>query len=131
MKKNILTQLSEAIEGEHREELTRKGQLSEKSQALAEIKKYQEIGEIIYRAEGLKEAAGKISKIVESAETMVLSETEEWFDEVTVKRNMKELNNNNKEFTKTVSEVSKLQQRLESLYEEMGNNLSRYYEVGN
>jgi hypothetical protein len=43
---------------------------------------------------------------------------------------MKELNNNNKEFTKTVAEVSKLQQRLESLYEEMGNNLSRYYEVG-
>jgi len=49
---------------------------------------------------------------------------------VTVKRNMKELANNNKEFTKTVSEIGKLQQRLESLYEEMGNNLSRYYEIG-
>ena len=84
---------------------------------------------MIYRSEGLKEAANRISEIVEKAERVALQETEEWFDEVTVKRNMKELNNNNKEFTKTVSEIGKLQQRLESLYEEMGNNLSRYYEV--
>jgi len=128
--KDLYKQLKEVEAAEFQETQSRRGQLNEKSQALDEIKKYQEIGEIIYRAEGLKEAAGKISKIVESAEKMVLSETEEWFDEVTVKRNMKELNNNNKEFNKTVSEVSKLQQRLESLYEEMGNNLSRYYEVG-
>ena len=79
----------------------------------------------------MKEAASRISELVEKAERVALQETEEWFDEVTVKRNMKELTNNNKEFTKTVSEISKLQQRLESLYEEMGNNLSRYYEISN
>ena len=61
----------------------------------------------------------------------MLQETEEWFDEVTIKRNMKELNSKNAEFSKTVSEITKLQQRLESLYEEMGNGLSRYYEIGN
>ena len=44
---------------------------------------------------------------------------------------MKELVNNNKEFGKTVQEITKLQQRVESLYEEIGNNLSRYYEIGN
>ena len=84
---------------------------------------------MIYRSEGLKEAANRISELVEKAEKIALQETEEWFDEVTIKRNMKELNSNNKEFGKTVSEINKLQQRLESLYEEMGNNLSRYYEI--
>ena len=107
-----------------------KMKLNEKAQVLEEIKEYGSFEEAIYRSEGLKEAANRISEIVEKAERVALQETEEWFDEVTVKRNMKELNNNNKEFTKTVAEVSKLQQRLESLYEEMGNNLSRYYEVG-
>lgn len=129
MKKNpVLQQLSEAIERTYNEAST-KMRLSEKAQVLEELKEYSALGEIIYRSEGLKEAAGKISELVEKAERIALQETEEWFDEVTVKRNMKELVNNNKEFTKTVAEMTKLQQRLESLYEEMGSNLSRYYEI--
>ena len=105
--------------------------LSEKAQVLEQIKGYQSLGEVIYRSEGLKEASQKLSEIIENAERVALQETEEWFDEVTVKRNMKELVNNNKEFGKTVQEITKLQQRVESLYEEIGNNLSRYYEIGN
>ena len=131
MKKNIiLQQLSEAIERTHNEANT-KMNLSEKAQVLQELKEYSSLGEVIYRSEGLREAASRINELVEKAERIALQETEEWFDEVTVKRNMKELTSNNKEFSKTVSEVTKLQQRLESLYEEMGNNLSRYYEISN
>jgi hypothetical protein len=130
MKNEILKQLSEAIDSS-RAEGSAKLRLSEKAQVLQELKEYSALGEVIYRSEGLKEAASRISELVEKAERVALQETEEWFDEVTVKRNMKELTNNNKEFTKTVSEIGKLQQRLESLYEEMGNNLSRYYEISN
>jgi hypothetical protein len=130
MKNEILKQLSEAIDNS-RAEGSAKLRLSEKAQVLEELKEYSTLGEVIYRSEGLKEAANRISELVEKAERVALQETEEWFDEVTVKRNMKELANNNKEFTKTVSEIGKLQQRLESLYEEMGNNLSRYYEISN
>tara|TARA_R110000803_G_scaffold87495_2_gene154240 strand:- start:2507 stop:2893 length:387 start_codon:yes stop_codon:yes gene_type:complete len=128
MKNIILKQLHEAInpsEGKSRMNL------SEKTQVLEQIKGYQSLGEVIYRSEGLKEAAQKLSELIENAERVALQETEEWFDEVTVKRNMKELVNNNKEFGKTVQEITKLQQRVESLYEEIGNNLSRYYEIGN
>ena len=126
--KNIIQQLNEVVTGNTPGQ---KLHLNEKAQVLEEIKNYQALGEVIYRSEGLKEAATKISKIVEKAEGLVLQETEEWFDEVTIKRNMKELNNKNQEFVKTVNEMAKLQQRLESLYEEMGNGLSRYYEIGN
>ena len=129
MKNPVLNQLSEAI-GKKINESSEKMRLSEKAQVLEELKEYSALGEVIYRSEGLKEAATRVSELVEKAEKVALQETEEWFDEVTVKRNMKELANNNKEFTKTVSEIGKLQQRLESLYEEMGNNLSRYYEIG-
>lgn len=123
--KDIIKQLNEAIEG-----TPQRADLSEKKEILEAIKGFQSFEEIIYRSEGLKEVAEKMNDIVEKAERVALQETEEWFDEVTVKRNMKELNSNNKEFSKTVTEINKLQQRLESLYEEMGNNLSRYYEVG-
>ena len=129
MKNPVLNQLNEAIDKKINES-SEKMRLSEKAQVLEELKEYSALGEVIYRSEGLKEAATRVSELVEKAEKVALQETEEWFDEVTVKRNMKELANNNKEFTKTVSEIGKLQQRLESLYEEMGNNLSRYYEIG-
>ncbi len=70
-----------------------------------------------------------VSNIVENAEKIALQETDDSFDDITVKRNMKSLKANNEQFMKTVNEVSKLQQRLELLYEEMGHTLSRYYEI--
>lgn len=112
-----------------KESIDQKVELNEKAAFLQEVSKFNEYGSMIYRTEGLREAAEKINRIVENAEQIVLQETEEWFDEVTVKRNMKNLRTNNEAFMKTVKEVAKLQQRLESLYEEMGNTLSRYYEI--
>lgn len=112
-----------------KESLDQKVELNEKAAFLEEVAKFNEYGTKIYRTEDLKMAAEAINKIVENAEKIVLQETEEWFDEITVRRNMKTLKANNENFMKTVKEVSKLQQRLESLYEEMGHTLSRYYEI--
>jgi ABC-type branched-subunit amino acid transport system ATPase component len=111
------------------ESLDQKPKLDEKTAFLGEVSRFNEYGSVIYRSNNLREAAAAIDKIVESAERIALQETEEWFDEITVKRNMKTLKTNNEQFKKTVNEVTKLQQRLESLYEEMGHTLSRYYEI--
>ena len=111
------------------ENLDRKLDLNEKASFLEEVSRFNEYGSKIYRTEDLREAAAAINKIVEDAERIALQETEEWFDDITVKRNMKELKSKKETFMKTVKEVSKLQQRLESLYEEMGHTLSRYYEI--
>ena len=114
-----------------KESIDQKIELTEKAGFLQEVARFNEYGKAVYRTEGMKEAAEAISKIVERAEQIALQETEEWFDEVTIKRNMKSLKSNNEVFQKTVREAAKLQQRLESLYEEMGNTLSRYYEIKN
>ncbi len=112
-----------------KESIDQKVELNEKAAFLQEVAKFNEYGPTIYRTENLRQAAESINKIVENAEKIALQETEEWFDEITVRRNMKSLKSNNEQFMKTVKEVSKLQQRLESLYEEMGHTLSRYYEI--
>lgn len=96
---------------------------------LKEVSKFNEYGKSIYRSNGLKEAAAAIHKIIENAEHVMLQETQDWFDEITVKRNLKTLKEAAKEFNKTVAEVSKLQQRAEALYEEMGGTLGRYFEI--
>ena len=108
---------------------TKKHSLDEKASFLEEVKKFNEYGSVIYRTEGLKKVAEAISNLAVRAEQITLQETEDWFDEVTVKKNMRGLKGNVKEFNKSVSEISKLQQRLESIYEEIGHTLGRYYEI--
>ena len=93
------------------------------------LKSYNSLGEALYQQSALKETAKKLSSIAEMAATHTVQETEDWFDKVTVTRNMKELTNHSKQFSKIAEEASSVQQRLAGLYEDMGNILNRYYEI--
>jgi hypothetical protein len=102
-----------------------------------EVKKH--FLEIISTYKGFKEQMGRQSDIVETAETLggvveaaktlTLSEAGDWFDKVTIKRNMSELEKMDKAFDKVASEARALDERLHSLYEDMGHILGRYYEI--
>jgi len=93
------------------------------------LKNYNKLGETLYQQQSLKETAKSLSKIAEMAATHTVQETEDWFDKVTVSRNMKELTNHSKSFAKIAQEASSVQQRLSGLYEDMGNILNRYYDI--
>ena len=94
------------------------------------IKNYGSLGEHIYGKGSLKEIAENLSKIAEGAAQHSLSETEDMFDKVTVSRNMRELTGLSKQFGKVAMEANSLQERMSGLYEDMGNILGRYYEIG-
>ena len=93
------------------------------------LKNYNKLGEALYQQQSLKETAKKLSQIAEMAATHTVQETEDWFDKVTVSRNMKELTNHSKSFSKIAEEASSVQQRLAGLYEDMGVILNRYYDI--
>ena len=93
------------------------------------LQNYNKLGEALYQQQSLKETAKSLSEIAEMAATHTVQETEDWFDKVTVTRNMKELTNHSKQFSKIAEEASSVQQRLAGLYEDMGNILNRYYEI--
>jgi hypothetical protein len=111
------------------ESLNSKTSLEEKKSFLQEVERFNEYGSVIYRTEDLRKVAENINSLCEKAETITLEEAQDWFDEVTIKRNIKELNRKKTDFVKTVHEISKMQQRLEALYEEIGGTLSRYFEI--
>ena len=94
------------------------------------IRNFNSIGESIYGKGSLKSVAESLSKIAEGAAQHTLSETEDMFDKVTVSRNMKELKGLSKQFGKVALEANSLQERMSGLYEDMGNILGRYYEIG-
>ena len=93
------------------------------------LQNYNKLGEALYQQQSLKETAKSLSKIAEMAATHTVQETEDWFDKVTVSRNMKELTNHSKAFSKISEEASSVQQRLAGLYEDMGMILNRYYDI--
>jgi len=93
------------------------------------LQNYNKLGETLYQQQSLKETAKSLSQVAEMAASHTLQETEDWFDKVTVSRNMKELTNHSKQFSKISEEASSVQQRLAGLYEDMGMILNRYYDI--
>ncbi len=98
-------------------------------QILSKIQEFGNLGKSIYQEGDLKQKAKTLSDIANAAKVHTLRETEDWFDKVTVNRNMKELTNLSNQFGKLSEEASSVQQRLSALYEDMGNVLGRYYDL--
>ena len=94
---------------------------------LEAVGNFHKLGEMVYGQGRLKEVTETLKSVVERAEKVTISETEHWFDNVTTSRHMKQAY---KVFEKTANEMSSMQQRLESAYEDMGTVLNRYYKIG-
>ena len=108
---------------------TRENQEIDTKGFLKAVTNFGSFGKNIYREHNLRDIAKKLAEMAETAKTHTLRETDDWFDKVSVNRNMKELTGLSKSFSKVATESDQLQQRLTALYEDMGNILSRYYEV--
>jgi len=93
------------------------------------ISQFTQYSEVFQQEENLKKIAESLADIANKAKSYTLSETDDWFDKVTVNRNMKELTNLSKQFGKIAQESNSLQQRMGGLYEDMGHVLSRYFEI--
>ena len=94
-----------------------------------ELSAFGNLGETIFGKSNIKQVAEKLSWIANQAKNHTLSETEDWFDKITVNRNMKELTSLSGQFKKVASEAQSLQERMSTLYEDMGHILGRYYEI--
>ena len=83
----------------------------------------------ISRKSDIRETAETLGAIADAAQEYTLREGGDWFDRVTIKRNMKELKSLCESFTKEAMIAKEQEQRLEALYEDMGHVLSRYFEI--
>ena len=100
-----------------------------KFEVIEAVRNYQTIGGKLFKDNGIIEIAKQLVGIAESAQNHVLSETDDWFDAVSVKRNMKELKGMTSQFKKAALEANAINERLNALYEDMGHILNRYYDI--
>ena len=93
------------------------------------VKNFGIVGKQLYNNNNIVEIAKQLSEIAESAHHHILGEQDDWFDKVSINKNMKTLKGSVVEFQKTAKEAQALNQRLTALYEDMGHVLNRYYDI--
>jgi hypothetical protein len=85
--------------------------------------------ESINRKSDIRQISETLGAIADAAQEYTLREGGDWFDRVTIKRNMNELKKLQSAFEKEAIEAKSQEQRLEALYEDMGHVLQRYFEL--
>jgi len=101
----------------------------DKHQVVEGVRNYGIVGKTLYNNNNIMEVAKQLSDIAESAHNHILSEQDDWFDKISVNKNMKTLKGSVVEFQKTAKEANALNQRLTGLYEDIGHVLNRYYDI--
>jgi len=93
------------------------------------VKNFGIVGKQLYNNNNIVEIAKQLSEIAESAHNHILGEQDDWFDKISINKNMKTLKGSVIEFQKTAKEANQLNQRLTALYEDIGHVLNRYYDI--
>ena len=121
--------MAKIVRESKQEENYRKLDGKQKKLVLDAVNKFNQFEQHIYRQKDVREIVEAVKTISEFAGRLALDETDDWFDGVTVKKDVKEIENSVKLFEKTAKEIGTLQHRLEAQYENIGGKLSRYYEI--
>ena len=101
----------------------------DKHQVVEGVRNFGIIGKSLYNNNNIMETAKQLSDIAESAHNHILGEQDDWFDKVSINKNMKSLKGSVVEFQKAAKEAHQLNQRMTALYEDMGHVLNRYYDI--
>ena len=101
----------------------------DKHQVVEGVRNYGIVGKSLYNNNNIMEIAKQLAQVAESAHSHILGEESDWFDKISVNKNMKSLKGNVMEFQKTAKEAHALNQRLTGLYEDIGHVLNRYYDI--
>ena len=101
----------------------------DKHKVIEGVRNYGIVGKTLYDNSNIMEVAKQLAEIAESAHSHILGENDDWFDKISVNKNMKSLKGSVMEFQKTAKEAHMLNQRLTGLYEDIGHVLNRYYDI--
>jgi hypothetical protein len=131
MTKEEINQLvSDAVQEVMKERFSVKVLTSEQKQQYIEaISKYNEYRSVIHRSGTLPEIVSEIKRMVEFASKNMVEESGDWFEGVSHRRKSKQLKESVNEFQKISEKIVKLQKTLESIYENIGEQLGKFYEI--
>ena len=86
-----------------------------KHEVVEGVRNFGIVGKSLYNNTNIMEIAKQLSTVAESAHNHILGEQDDWFDKVSVNKNMKALKGNVVEFKKAAMEAHQLNQRMKLL----------------
>ena len=102
--------------------------IEEKKQFVQEIANFSAMGESVYGKGDIEEIVERVKRIVNNAER-VMTESDDWMSNVAHKKGNKRMHEDIKDFMAAAEQLQQAQQQMAIAYENIGQHLSRYFDV--
>ena len=100
----------------------------EKKQFVQEIANFSALGESVYGKGDIEEIVERVKRIVSGADR-IMTESDDWMSNVSHKKGNKRMHEDYKDFEQAARELKEAQDRMSMCYENIGQHLSRYFDV--
>jgi hypothetical protein len=101
----------------------------EKRAFMQEVANFSALGESVYGKGDLEEIVERVKNIVESADK-IMTESDDWMTNVAHKKGNKRMHEDYRDFEQAARELKEAQERMALCYENIGQHLNRYFNVG-
>ena len=100
----------------------------EKRAFVQEVANFTALGESVYGKGDLEQMVERVKRIVENADR-IMTESDDWMSNVAHKKNNKRMHEDYRDFEQAARELKESQDRMAMCYENIGQHLSRYFDV--
>ena len=101
----------------------------EKQQFVQEVANFSALGESVYGKGDLEQIVERVKNIVERADR-IMTESDDWFANTARKKDNKRMHEDYKDFEAAARDLKEAQDRMSMCYENIGQHLNRYFDVG-
>jgi hypothetical protein len=101
----------------------------QKKDLMEKVRKFNEYGKVLRCETALMEMSKTLAEIGQMAESYAMTESGDYFQAETVKRDFNDVKKITKNFSKLSRECYGGLQQLNALYEDMGRKMERYFEI--
>lgn len=101
----------------------------EKQQFMQEIANFSAMGDSVYGKGNLQELVERVRRIVDGADR-IMTESDDWMSNVAHKKGNKRMHEDYRDFEQAARDLKEAQDRMSMAYENIGQHLNRYFNVG-
>jgi len=101
----------------------------EKQQFMQEIANFSAMGDSVYGKGNLQELVDRVRRIVDGADK-IMTESDDWMANVAHKKGNKRMHEDYRDFEQAARDLKEAQDRMSMAYENIGQHLNRYFNVG-
>lgn len=100
----------------------------EKKQFVQEIANFSALGESVYGKGDIEEIVERVKRVVTNADR-IMTEGDDWMSNVAHKKGNKRMHEDYRDFEQSARELKEAQEKMAMCYENIGQHLSRYFDV--